>query len=59
MRISAAEIKFAKLVRSGHIKAVEELNRMSADKLNIGNPNHPANSGLFGYETSEFLAMQK
>lgn len=57
-KITEFEIEFSKLVRSGHERAVEELNNTPVDKLDIGNPNHPRFDGIFGYETKEFLSKQ-
>lgn len=42
----------------GHQDACRELAAMGVNDLDIGNPNHPINDGLFGYETKTFLAKQ-
>lgn len=39
-------------------QSMDELDRMNPYDLDIGNPNHPANSGIFGYETGEFMKKQ-
>lgn len=43
-------------------QALEEsrriLDAIPPNERDIGDPNHPANSGLFGYDTSEFLDKQ-
>ncbi len=52
---SKEALKAAKL---GHDDAVRELNNTPVHMLDTGNPNHPMNDGIFGYETKEFLAKQ-
>lgn len=44
--------------KEGHKQACEELARIHPSQLDIGNPNHPINSGLFGEVTTEFMARQ-
>lgn len=47
-----------RIAREGHRLACEDLARTPPHKLDIGNPNHPTHSGIFGYETSEFMRKQ-
>ena len=42
----------------GHKQACDALARMDVSELDVGNPNHPANDGIFGYATADFLAKQ-
>lgn len=39
-------------------QARDELDRIHPSKLNVGNPNHPNNSGLFGQDPAEFMKRQ-
>lgn len=39
-------------------QATDELDRMNHNDLDVGNPNHPINSGIFCYDAREFLAKQ-
>jgi hypothetical protein len=39
-------------------EATDKLNQTPVDQLDVGNPNHPINSGLFGYGLTEFLNKQ-
>lgn len=39
-------------------QSMDELDAMNPYDLDIGNPNHPIHSGIFGYETKEFLRKQ-
>lgn len=47
-----------KAARLGHEDACRELARTPADRLDIGNPNHPVNDGLFGHDRESFMAKQ-
>ena len=47
-----------KASKQGHIQACKELANTPVHLLDVGNPNHPNNDGIFGYETKEFLAKQ-
>ena len=58
MKITAWEIELDKLTKSGYEKSVDDLNNTPAHMLDIGNPNHPTNDGIFGYETSDFINKQ-
>lgn len=40
-------------------EAWDDLCRIPARLLDVGNPNHPIHSGLFGYETQAFLTRQR
>ena len=44
--------------RLGHKQACDELEKTPVHMLDPGNPNHPLNDGIFGYETKEFLKKQ-
>lgn len=58
MKITAAEIKFDKLVRSAHLDAVNQLNNKPRHMLDEGNPNHPMYDQIFGYDRETFMAKQ-
>lgn len=58
MKITEQELEFDKLVRKGHIDACDELNNTPVHLLDVGNPNHPVNDGIFGYETEDFIRKQ-
>ena len=47
-----------KVSKQAHRMACEDLARIPAHMLDVGNPNHPSNDGIFGYETKSFLAKQ-
>lgn len=42
----------------GHQEACADLARKRPEDLDVGNPNHPINSGLFGQACDKFLARQ-
>lgn len=58
MTITETEIEFDKLVRAGHLRACEELDRTPRHMLDEGNPNHPMYDRLFGYDREDFMAKQ-
>ena len=47
-----------KAARLGHEGACRELAATHVHLLDSGNPNHPINDGIFGYETKAFLVRQ-
>ena len=47
-----------KAARLGHEDACRELTATPVHLLDLGNPNHPINDCIFGYETKAFLARQ-
>jgi hypothetical protein len=58
MKLTAWEVEFDRLTRSGHDRAVAELDKMPRHMLDPGNPNHPSQETLFGQPVDEFLARQ-
>ncbi|MBB18632.1 MAG: hypothetical protein CMP20_04060 [Rickettsiales bacterium] len=42
----------------GHRLACAELARKHPSELDVGNPNHPINDGIFGHDTEEFMRKQ-
>ena len=44
--------------KEGHRLACKDLEAMNVNDLDIGNPNHPINDGIFGYERKAFLTKQ-
>lgn len=44
--------------RLGHEDACKELEKTPSHMLDMGNPNHPLNDGIFGWDTEEFLDKQ-
>lgn len=47
------------IAREGHRRACADLAKLHPTQLDTGNPNHPINDGLFGYDTETFLAKQR
>lgn len=47
-----------RIARQATKEATDELNRTPVHMLDVGNPNHPIHSGLFGFATDVFLAKQ-
>jgi len=50
--------EFLKADREGHALACRDLAKVHPSDLDVGNPNHPINDGLFGYTRSDFMKKQ-
>ena len=47
-----------KVAREAHKQACDRLNATPRSMLDTGNPNHPINDGIFGYDREDFMARQ-